>query len=47
MSGNYISFCKSRNDGEWYKCDDSIIAKMSTSVKTSDAYLLYYELSHS
>ena len=32
-AGHYIGFCKSRNDEEWYKCDDSIITKISTSLK--------------
>ena len=43
-SGHYTSFCKSRRDGDWYKCDDSRVTKMITSIKTSAAYLLYYEL---
>ena len=46
-AGHYISFCKSRSDGGWYKCDDSKITKLDASIKTSAAYLLYYELFHS
>ena len=45
-SGHYTSFCKSRGDGDWYKCDDSRVTKMNTSIKISAAYLLYYELSN-
>ena len=45
-TGHYTSFCKSRSNGDWYKCNDSIITRMSASVKSSAAYMLYYELSH-
>ena len=44
-SGHYTSFCKSRSDGNWYKCDDSRVTKINASIKTSAAYLLFYELS--
>ena len=44
-SGHYTSFCKSRGDGNCFKCDDIRVTKMNTSIKTSAAYLLFYELS--
>ena len=43
-TGHYVSFCKSRYKGDWYKCDDIKITKMNESIKTPDAYLLYYEI---
>ena len=42
-AGHYISFCKPNNEGKWYKCDDSKVIKMKTSIKTHNAYLLFYE----
>ena len=44
-AGHYTSFCKSPSAGDWYKCDDSVITKMDASVKSSSAYMLFYELS--
>ena len=43
-TGHYVSFCKSRYKGDWFKCDDTKITKMNESIKTPDAYLLYYEI---
>ena len=42
-AGHYISFCKSNNEGDWYKCDDSKVTKIKAPIKTSNAYILYYE----
>ena len=44
-AGHYTSFCKLPSAGDWYKCDDSVITKMAASVKSSSAYMLFYELS--
>ncbi|XP_040181458.1 ubiquitin carboxyl-terminal hydrolase 2 isoform X2 [Rana temporaria] len=46
MGGHYTAYCKNTNNGEWYTFNDSRVTAMSSSqVKSSDAYVLFYELS--
>ncbi|XP_053547346.1 ubiquitin carboxyl-terminal hydrolase 2 [Bombina bombina] len=46
MGGHYTAYCKNPNNGEWYTFNDSRVTPMSSSqVKSSDAYVLFYELS--
>ncbi|XP_064115645.1 ubiquitin carboxyl-terminal hydrolase 8-like [Macrobrachium nipponense] len=45
-AGHYTSFCKSYDSKFWYRCDDQNVTKLRTSVKTSAAYLLFYESVH-
>ncbi|XP_075047286.1 ubiquitin carboxyl-terminal hydrolase 2 isoform X2 [Mixophyes fleayi] len=46
MGGHYTAYCKNPNNGEWYTYNDSRVTAMSSSqVKSSDAYVLFYELS--
>ncbi|CAD8194982.1 unnamed protein product [Paramecium octaurelia] len=39
-SGHYTAFCK--NNGDWYKFDDSIVTKETNSIVTPNAYVLFY-----
>ena len=41
--GHYTSYCKSPQDDVWYSCDDKNVTRLKTSVKTSAAYLLFYD----
>ncbi|CAD8096023.1 unnamed protein product [Paramecium sonneborni] len=43
-SGHYTAFCK--NNGEWYKFDDSIVIKETNSIVTPNAYVLFYRRIH-
>ncbi|XP_063799588.1 ubiquitin carboxyl-terminal hydrolase 2 isoform X2 [Pseudophryne corroboree] len=46
MGGHYTAYCKNPSNGEWYTFNDSRVTAMSSSqVKSSDAYVLFYELS--
>ncbi|CAI9532520.1 unnamed protein product [Staurois parvus] len=46
MGGHYTAYCKNTNNGEWYTFNDSRVTAMSSSqVRSSDAYVLFYELS--
>ncbi|XP_055963535.1 ubiquitin carboxyl-terminal hydrolase 2 isoform X2 [Sorex fumeus] len=45
MGGHYTAYCRSPVTGEWHMFNDSSVTPMSSSqVRTSDAYLLFYEL---
>lgn len=45
MGGHYTAYCRSPVTGEWHLFNDSSVTAMSSSqVRTSDAYLLFYEL---
>lgn len=45
MGGHYTAYCRSPASGEWHQFNDSSVTPMSSSqVRTSDAYLLFYEL---
>ncbi|XP_004585221.2 ubiquitin carboxyl-terminal hydrolase 2 isoform X2 [Ochotona princeps] len=45
MGGHYTAYCRSPATGEWHTFNDSSVTPMSSSqVRTSDAYLLFYEL---
>ncbi|XP_004604811.1 ubiquitin carboxyl-terminal hydrolase 2 isoform X2 [Sorex araneus] len=45
MGGHYTAYCRSPATGEWHMFNDSSVTPMSSSqVRTSDAYLLFYEL---
>ncbi|KAG9482566.1 ubiquitin carboxyl-terminal hydrolase 2 isoform X1 [Eleutherodactylus coqui] len=46
MGGHYTAYCKNPNNGEWHTFNDSRVTAMSSSqVRSSDAYVLFYELS--
>ncbi|XP_059494942.1 ubiquitin carboxyl-terminal hydrolase 2-like isoform X2 [Stegostoma tigrinum] len=46
MGGHYTAYCKSPQSAEWYNCNDSRVTPMSSNqIRTSDAYVLFYELS--
>ncbi|XP_051895835.1 ubiquitin carboxyl-terminal hydrolase 2-like isoform X3 [Pristis pectinata] len=46
MGGHYTAYCKNPQSGEWYNFNDSRVTPMSSSqIRTSDAYVLFYELS--
>ncbi|XP_018424613.1 PREDICTED: ubiquitin carboxyl-terminal hydrolase 2 isoform X2 [Nanorana parkeri] len=46
MGGHYTAYCKNTNNGEWHTFNDSRVTAMSSSqVRSSDAYVLFYELS--
>mmetsp|Transcript_29401 Transcript_29401/g.71655 ORF Transcript_29401/g.71655 Transcript_29401/m.71655 type:complete len:974 (+) Transcript_29401:210-3131(+) len=41
--GHYWAYVKNRVDGKWYNCNDSSVSEMSKdTLKTSEAYLLFY-----
>ncbi|NXT92556.1 UBP2 hydrolase, partial [Anhinga rufa] len=45
MGGHYTAYCKSPVSGEWHSFNDSRVTPMSSShIRSSDAYLLFYEL---
>uniref|UniRef100_A0A8C0D7S1 Ubiquitin carboxyl-terminal hydrolase 2 n=1 Tax=Balaenoptera musculus TaxID=9771 RepID=A0A8C0D7S1_BALMU len=45
MGGHYTAYCRSPVTGEWHAFNDSSVSPMSSGqVRTSDAYLLFYEL---
>ncbi|XP_072210893.1 ubiquitin carboxyl-terminal hydrolase 2 isoform X2 [Excalfactoria chinensis] len=45
MGGHYTAYCKSPISSEWHSFNDSRVTPMSSShVRSSDAYLLFYEL---
>ena len=41
--GHYTSYCKSLYDDFWYHCDDGSVTRLRKSVKSSAAYLLFYD----
>ncbi|XP_028274880.1 ubiquitin carboxyl-terminal hydrolase 2a isoform X1 [Parambassis ranga] len=48
MGGHYTAYCRNPNSGEWYTFNDSRVTPMSSSqVRSSDAYVLFYELASS
>ncbi|XP_072310819.1 ubiquitin carboxyl-terminal hydrolase 2a isoform X2 [Eucyclogobius newberryi] len=48
MGGHYTAYCRNPNSGEWYTFNDSRVTPMSSSqVRSSDAYVLFYELTSS
>ncbi|XP_066566888.1 ubiquitin carboxyl-terminal hydrolase 2a isoform X2 [Amia ocellicauda] len=48
MGGHYTAYCRNPASGEWYTFNDSRVTPMSSSqVRSSDAYVLFYELSTS
>ncbi|XP_010892126.2 ubiquitin carboxyl-terminal hydrolase 2a isoform X2 [Esox lucius] len=48
MGGHYTAYCRSPASGEWYTFNDSRVTPMSSSqVRSSDAYVLFYELASS
>ena len=44
--GHYISYCKPPQGDVWYQCDDKTVTRLRTPVKTSTAYLLFYDSVH-
>ncbi|XP_075765625.1 ubiquitin carboxyl-terminal hydrolase 2 isoform X2 [Pelodiscus sinensis] len=45
MGGHYTAYCRNPVSGEWHTFNDSRVTPMSSShVRSSDAYLLFYEL---
>ncbi|XP_025896799.1 ubiquitin carboxyl-terminal hydrolase 2 isoform X1 [Nothoprocta perdicaria] len=47
MGGHYTAYCKSPVSSEWHSFNDSRVTPMSSSqVRSSDAYLLFYELAN-
>ncbi|KAF7653606.1 hypothetical protein LDENG_00080940 [Lucifuga dentata] len=48
MGGHYTAYCRNPSSGEWYTFNDSRVTPMSSSqVRSSDAYVLFYELAFS
>ncbi|CDQ75171.1 ubiquitin carboxyl-terminal hydrolase 2 isoform X1 [Oncorhynchus mykiss] len=48
MGGHYTAYCRNPTSGEWYTFNDSRVSPMSSSqVRSSDAYVLFYELASS
>uniref|UniRef100_A0A8C8LTI0 Ubiquitin carboxyl-terminal hydrolase n=1 Tax=Oncorhynchus tshawytscha TaxID=74940 RepID=A0A8C8LTI0_ONCTS len=48
MGGHYTAYCRNPTSGEWYTFNDSRVSPMSSSqVRSSDAYVLFYELATS
>ncbi|KAB5550302.1 hypothetical protein PHYPO_G00052280 [Pangasianodon hypophthalmus] len=46
MGGHYTAYCCNPDSGEWYTFNDSRVTPMSSSqVRSSDAYVLFYERS--
>lgn len=42
--GHYTAYAKNKNDGKWYKFDDSSVSKVDDGkVQTSSAYMLFYQ----
>ena len=44
--GHYASYCKPPQGDVWYQCGDKTVTKLRTPVKTSTAYLLFYDSVH-
>ncbi|KAJ8280785.1 hypothetical protein GJAV_G00058950 [Gymnothorax javanicus] len=45
MGGHYTAYCRNPTTDEWYTFNDSRVSPMSSSqVRSSDAYVLFYEL---
>ncbi|XP_059812974.1 ubiquitin carboxyl-terminal hydrolase 2-like isoform X2 [Hypanus sabinus] len=45
LSGHYTAYCKNPQSGEWYNFNDTRVTPISSSqLRTSDAYVLFYEL---
>ncbi|KAJ8343092.1 hypothetical protein SKAU_G00330200 [Synaphobranchus kaupii] len=45
LGGHYTAYCRNPTLGEWYNFNDSRVTPMSSSqVRSSDAYVLFYEL---
>ena len=40
--GHYTSYCRPSRGNVWYNCDDRSVSRLRTPVKTSAAYLLFY-----
>ena len=40
--GHYTSYCRPSHGNVWYSCDDRSVSRLRTPVKTSAAYLLFY-----
>uniref|UniRef100_A0A1A8FYH5 Ubiquitin carboxyl-terminal hydrolase n=3 Tax=Nothobranchius korthausae TaxID=1143690 RepID=A0A1A8FYH5_9TELE len=48
LGGHYTAYCRNSALGEWYSYNDSRVSPMSSSqVRSSNAYVLFYELSAS
>uniref|UniRef100_A0A3B5AXT2 Ubiquitin carboxyl-terminal hydrolase 2 n=1 Tax=Stegastes partitus TaxID=144197 RepID=A0A3B5AXT2_9TELE len=48
LGGHYTAYCKNAALGEWYSYNDSRVSPMSSSqVRSSNAYVLFYELASS
>nr|XP_023823872.1 ubiquitin carboxyl-terminal hydrolase 2-like [Salvelinus alpinus] len=48
LGGHYTAYCRNPALGEWYSYNDSRVSPMSSSqVRSSDAYVLFYELASS
>ncbi|XP_028838073.1 ubiquitin carboxyl-terminal hydrolase 2-like isoform X2 [Denticeps clupeoides] len=48
LGGHYTAYCRNPALGEWYSYNDSRVSPMSSSqVRSSDAYVLFYELATS
>uniref|UniRef100_A0A3B4A0T9 Ubiquitin carboxyl-terminal hydrolase 2 n=1 Tax=Periophthalmus magnuspinnatus TaxID=409849 RepID=A0A3B4A0T9_9GOBI len=47
MGGHYTAYCRNPNSGEWYTFNDSVTPMSSSQVRSSDAYVLFYELTSS
>ncbi|XP_054482015.1 ubiquitin carboxyl-terminal hydrolase 2-like [Anoplopoma fimbria] len=48
LGGHYTSYCKNQTLGEWHSYNDSRVSPVSSSqVRSSNAYVLFYELSSS
>ena len=45
-SGHYTDYCKPPQGDVWYQRDDKTITRLRTPVKTSTAYLLFYDSVH-
>ncbi|XP_077403304.1 ubiquitin carboxyl-terminal hydrolase 2-like [Vanacampus margaritifer] len=45
LGGHYTAYCKNAGVGEWYNFNDGRVSHMSSSqVRSSNAYILFYEL---
>ncbi|KAM8835496.1 ubiquitin carboxyl-terminal hydrolase 2-like [Synchiropus picturatus] len=45
LGGHYTAYCKNSTAGEWYSFNDTRVSPMSSSqVRSSNAYILFYEL---
>ena len=41
--GHHVSYCKPPQGDVWYQCNDKTVTRLRTPVKTSTAYLLFYD----